>query len=118
MLYCLQAVAPAILLELLNESQDVVFASTYNKDTVVIASGKSALLDPGRQLVLRRGEATFVFDLKRVPSRHVHTTERGFVVYAIFDDSSALYLATKTDQHQIVRVDPQPPGFPLKVGTH
>ena len=112
-LLILPGCSPALFVELRNGTGTVIYAEDFKRGSIAIPSGARALVDmPGGQLMINTPEKR-IFDLKHVPSAHVHTTRRGLVVYAVLKED-ALYLATKTRDGNLQLLDPQPAGFPLK----
>jgi hypothetical protein len=106
--------SPALFLELQNEADQTVYVQDFAKGTVAIEQGSAAILNlPARQFVVERPQK-LSFDLKRPPSKHVHTTGRGLFVYGILTKEGFLYLATKSHDGKLKRMEPQPDGFPLQ----
>jgi hypothetical protein len=106
--------SPALFLELQNEADQTVYAQDFAKGTVAIQQGSTAILNlPARQLVIEMPQK-LSFDLKRPPSKQVHTTGRGLFVYGILAKDGFLYLATKSHDGKLKRMETQPDGFPLQ----
>ena len=105
---------PALFLELKNEAGQTVYAQDFAKGTVAIQQSSAAILNlPARQLVVEMPQK-LSFNLKRPPSEYVHTSWRGLCVYGILTKEGFLYLATKSPDGKLVRMEPQPKGFPLQ----
>ena len=105
---------PALYLEVRNELDETVYAQDFKRGTVAILPKDSAVLDlPGRRLTVQSGQK-YSFDLRLPPSKHVHTRHQRLVVYGILGNDRFLYIATKSAEGKLQRLEPQPDGFPLK----
>lgn len=106
--------SPALFLELKNEAGQTVYAQDFAKGTVAIQQNSAAILNlPSRQLVIEMPQK-LSFNLKRPPSEYVHTSWRGLCVYGILTKEGFLYLATKSPDGKLERMEAQPEGFPLQ----
>ena len=113
LLLLLAGCQPALHVELLNDSDETVYAQDVDKGSVAVSPGGNAILDIyGRHLVVENPQK-LSFDLNLPPLEHVHTTRHGLFVYAVLGKDGLLYLAAKHRDGNLVRLDPQPDGFPL-----
>jgi len=100
-----------VSIELQNYSGSVITANDLDHGRIILYPSARAIVRPANQLAIERDAGRITFDLHSLPGRQVHTTWAGFKLFAVFDGDSIF--AGKKLNGKIVRLQPQPEGFPL-----